>query len=60
MLISDGHRSWPTSKKNRHLVLAGVSEVGEPRREIPHDPASFSLAVIVTGAFYCKERSLIF
>ena len=51
---------WPTSKKNRHLVLAGASQEGEPRSEIPPDPPSFSLATIVAHTFYCKERNLIF
>ena len=35
MLISDGRRLQPTSKKNRRLVLAGASQEGEPRSEIP-------------------------
>ena len=60
MLISDGRRPWPTSKKNRRLVLVGGSQGGEPRHEIPYDPPSFSLAAILTRAFYCKERNLIF
>ena len=25
MLISGGHRPWPTAKKNRHLVLSEAS-----------------------------------
>ena len=29
MLFSDGHKaSWPTSKKNRHLLLAVTSSCG--------------------------------
>ena len=43
MLISDGPRPQPTSKKNRRLVLAGASQGGEPRREILHDPPPFKL-----------------
>ena len=34
----------PTSKKNRDLVLAGASQEGEPRSDIPLNPPSFSLA----------------
>ena len=60
MLISDGRRPRPTSKKNRCLVPAGASQEGEPRSEILLDLPSFSLAAIYTRAFYCKERSLIF
>ena len=40
---------WPTSKKNRHLVLAGAPQEGEPRSEIPLDLPSCSLAAIYTS-----------
>ena len=60
MLISNGRRPRPASKKNRRLVLAGASQEGELRSEIPLDPPSFSFAVICTHAFYCKERDVIF
>ena len=60
MLISDARRPRPTSKKNRRLVTASASQEGEPHSEILLDPHSFSLAAIVTCAFYCKDRSLIF
>ena len=43
MLILDGRRPQPTPKKNRRLVLAGVSQEGEPCREISLDPPSFEL-----------------
>ena len=46
MLISDGHRPQPTSKKNRRLVLAGAPQEGEPRSETLLDLPSFSLAAI--------------
>ena len=58
MLISDGRRRRPMSKKNRHLVLADASQKGEPRSELLLDLPSFSL--IYTDKFYCKERIYYF
>ena len=58
MLISDGRRPQPTSKKNRRLVLAGASQRGEPRHEIPYDPPSFSLAAIVTRVGGAQKKCL--
>ena len=60
MLILDGRRPCPTSKKNRRLVLAGASQEGQYRSEISLDPPPFSLATYVQTCFYCKERSYYF
>ena len=51
MLILDGRRPRPTSKKNRRLVLADASQGGELGCEILHDPIPFSLAANVNVHF---------
>ena len=43
MLISDGRRPQPMSKKNRRLVLAGASQEGERHSELSLDPPSSEL-----------------
>ena len=48
------------SKKNRCLALAGASQGGEPHREIPHDPPSFSLAALRTDVFLLQGKKFIF
>ena len=60
MLILDGRRPRPTSKKNRHLVLAGASQESEPLIKIPLDLLSFSLAVICTDMFLLQGKKFIF
>ena len=60
MLILDGRRARPTSKKNRCLVLAGASQGGETRREIPHDPPSFSLAAIMYTCILLQGKKFNF
>ena len=52
MLFSDGHKaSWPTSKKNRHLLLAVASSC---RHVITSDQSSYFLVGHVELVAVCK------
>ena len=60
MLISDGRRPRPTSKKNRRLVLAAASQEGVPRSEILLDLSFSHRSRYVQMCFIARKEVIIF
>ena len=59
MLSQEAVDIWPMSKNNKRLVWPDAfSTEGEPIVKYRKTPL-FSLAVICTEVFYCKERSYV-
>ena len=60
MLMLDGHRPWPISKKNRRLVLTSSLQGDDPCCEVPHDTLVSSCNLPVPPSAVIQQGGALF